>query len=98
MRATPSRRLPNSITPWMPIAAVVVYDSSVHLGQVGQPRPESVSLTAAPVTTSAMLAIRDARAIGRRAGSLTCGIVRTAVFRITGAPVCSLPRKYVTLP
>ncbi len=37
----------------------------MHLGQVGQPRPERVRRTAAPVTTSAILAIKDAKANGR---------------------------------
>jgi len=42
-----------------------VYDAAVHLGHVGQPSPEPVSRTAAPVTISAMLATRFARARGR---------------------------------
>ena len=37
--------------------------SSVHRGQVGQPRPDPVSRTAPPVTTIAPLAIRLASAI-----------------------------------
>lgn len=46
-----SRRLPNSMMPWIPISGTVTSDSSVHLGQVGQPSPEPVSLTIPPVTT-----------------------------------------------
>ena len=45
-----SIRLPNSIAPWMPCAGVAKRLSSVHLGQVSQPRPEPVSRTAPPVT------------------------------------------------
>ena len=40
-------------------------DDSVHRGQVGQPRPEPVSRTAPPVTTSTTLATRVAHASGR---------------------------------
>ena len=50
---TLSSRLPNSIAPLMPISGVVVYDVFGASGQVGQPRPEPVRRTAAPVTTSA---------------------------------------------
>ncbi len=46
-----SMRLPNSMAPWTPISLVAVSESAVHLGQVGQPRPEPVSRTAPPVTT-----------------------------------------------
>ena len=35
-----SRRLPNSMTPWMPISGVATSESPVHCGHVGQPRPE----------------------------------------------------------
>ena len=57
-----SSRLPNSITPCTPISGVVTYDSSVHRGQVGQPRPEAVSRTAPPVTTMPTLAMIEASA------------------------------------
>lgn len=46
-----SMRLPNSMAPWKPISLVAVRDWSVHLGHVGQPRPEPVRRTAPPVTT-----------------------------------------------
>ena len=46
-----SIRLPNSMAPCSPISRVEVSESSVHLGQVGQPRPEPVRRTAPPVTT-----------------------------------------------
>ena len=46
-----SRRLPNSITPWMPISGVVTSESAVHCGQVGQPSPDPVNRTAPPVAT-----------------------------------------------
>ena len=57
-----SMRLPNSITPCTPISLVVVSESSVHLGQVGQPRPEPVSRTAPPVTTISTAMTSAARA------------------------------------
>ena len=68
-----SRRLPNSMTPWMPISACGVYEPSVHCGQVGHPSPESVTRTAPPVTTSSTLAARSAIAQAcrkRRLGTL----------------------------
>ena len=55
-----SIRLPNSIAPCSAYSAVGVYDSSVQLGQVGQPSPEPVSRTTPPVTTIAELAITEA--------------------------------------
>ncbi len=48
-------RLPNSMAPCTPMAEVAVRLSSLHLGQVSQPRPEPVSRTAPPVTTMTML-------------------------------------------
>ena len=50
--------------PWTPSSPWGRYDDSVHLGQVGQPSPESVSRTAPPVTAMPMLATRLAHARG----------------------------------
>ncbi len=47
-----STRLPNSMTPWMPISGVFTSESAVHFGHVGQPSPEEVSRTRPPVPTS----------------------------------------------
>ena len=60
-----SIRLPNSIAACKDMAPCGVNDDSVHRGQVGQPRPEPVSRTAPPVTTSTTLATRVAHASGR---------------------------------
>ena len=51
-----SSRLPNSMTPCAASSGVATKLSSVHRGQVGQPRPEPVSRTSPPVTTIAPLA------------------------------------------
>ena len=48
-----------------PSAPCGVNDPSVQRGQVGQPRPEPVSRTAPPVTTSTMLATSVAQPSGR---------------------------------
>ncbi len=46
-----SMRLPNSIAPCRPVAAVAdVNESSVQRGHVGQPSPEPVTRTMPPVT------------------------------------------------
>jgi hypothetical protein len=53
--------------PWMPMAWVGTRVSEVHFGQVGQPRPEEVSRTAAPVTTSTTPITRAERQAQRTA-------------------------------
>ena len=76
-------RLPNSIAEWTLRAPCGVNDRSVQRGHVGQPRPDPVSRTAPPVTTSTMLATREAIPSGRsqrsvpRAGGLPVGAVVT---------------------
>ena len=55
-----STRLPNSITPWT--SSSLWIEVSVHLGQVGQPRPEPVSRTAEPVNTISTSSTRAAKA------------------------------------
>ncbi len=70
-----SSRLPNSMAEWKSSAPCGVKSSSVHRGQVGQPRPEPVSRTAPPVTTMPVLATREAQPAQRawrcrRAGSV----------------------------
>src|SRR6478735_245660 len=67
------RRLPNSMKPWMPISGVLTRELLVHLGQVGQPRPEAVSRTAPPVTTSTVCPIRDRTARRRTVESTVTG-------------------------
>jgi hypothetical protein len=67
-------RLPNSMTPCMPSARCGTNDSSVHRGQVGQPRPELVSLTRPPVSTISVLAMTDAQA--HRSTVLRSGVRR----------------------
>ena len=64
-----SIRLPNSIAPCSAYSAVGVYESSVQLGQVGQPSPEPVSRTTPPVTTIAELATTEATASRRTSGA-----------------------------
>lgn len=61
-----SIRLPNSIAPCRPCSGVAMRLSSVHLGQVSQPRPEPVSRTAPPVTTMATLITTAVSAARRR--------------------------------
>lgn len=73
-----SIRLPNSMTPWKPISLVVVRLSSVHLGQVGQPRPEPVSRTAPPVATM-ITAITTAERAARRTVRRS-GVHRSAMY------------------
>jgi hypothetical protein len=53
-----SRRLPNSMPWWERSGAPS--DVSVHLGHVGQPRPEPVRRTAAPVKTMSVSSARAA--------------------------------------
>ncbi len=60
-----SCRLVNSIRPWIAYCLVGVSDESVHLGQVGQPSPESVNRTAPPVTTMTTFETTDANASPR---------------------------------
>ena len=60
-----SSRLPNSIAACTSRAPCGVNDVDVQRGQVGQPRPEPVSRTAPPVTTSTTLATNVAHASGR---------------------------------
>src|SRR5688500_16598063 len=50
------------MNPWMPISGVFTRDVSVQRGQVGQPKPEDVSRTAPPVSTSRVCPIREATA------------------------------------
>jgi hypothetical protein len=57
-----SKRFPNSITPCQPISGTVTKESSVHLGQVGQPRPEPVKRTKPPVTTIRIWLANEAQA------------------------------------
>lgn len=45
----------------MPISDVLTKDSSVHLGQVGQPKPEPVSRTKPPVTTMRIWVARESQ-------------------------------------
>src|SRR5690606_17883346 len=75
-----SSRLPNSMTPCRPISGVLVQDSSVHRGQVGQPRPLPVSRTAPPVTMSRALASIEAQAVARTQPVTSAG-TRYAVSR-----------------
>jgi hypothetical protein len=72
-----SIRLPNSIAPWMPCSGVAKRLSSVHLGQVSQPRPEPVSRTAPPVTMMTTL-ITTAESAARRS-VLGVGVQRWAI-------------------
>jgi hypothetical protein len=72
-----SKRLPNSMAPWIPMARVVVSDVSVHSGQVGQPRPELVSRTAPPVTTITTAMTRAASAARRTVRG--AGVQRSAI-------------------
>ena len=55
-------RLPNSIRPWIPISGTDTNDSSVHFGQVGQPRPDPVRRTSPPVTTISIWLASEAQA------------------------------------
>jgi hypothetical protein len=55
-----SSRLPNSILPWIAYARVGTSESSVQVGHVGQPSPESVSRTIPPVSTIRQFATTDA--------------------------------------
>src|SRR5688572_12240152 len=79
-RTKVSRRLPNSMIPWMPISGTGVIDPGTQLGHWEQPRPDSVSLTAPPVTIMPIWEIRDAiaRACTRRVtfvGSLSAQLL-----------------------
>ena len=60
-----SNRFPNSITPWKPISGVLIRESSVHLGQVGQPKPLPVRRTAPPVTTIKIWVTSDSQTNSR---------------------------------
>ncbi len=84
-----SVRLPNSTTPWMPSSGVLTSDSSVQLGNVGQPSPESVSRTAPPVTTIPICATSEAIAHRRKAGREGRGM-RSHRF-VTTAPADRTP-------
>ena len=57
-----SIRLPNSMTPWTPSSRWGTNELSVHLGQVGQPRPEPVRRTRPPVRMMTVLATTAAHA------------------------------------
>src|SRR5690349_1198047 len=57
----------------MPISAVLTNEVSVQRGQVGQPRPDAVSRTAPPVTTSSVCPIREATARRRTLASTVRG-------------------------
>src|SRR3954454_11281537 len=66
-----STRLPNSSIPWNDAGATI--DVAVQRGQVSQPRPESVSRTAAPLTTTSPIAMAANTAIRRKAVGETVG-------------------------
>ena len=66
MRTKVSRRLPNSMMPCSPISGVETKDSVVQRGQVGQPNPDPVSRTTAPVTTRSELPTMEAQATPTR--------------------------------
>ena len=67
-RTKVSRRLPNSMTPWIPISGVGTRDSAVQRGHVGHPSPDPVSLTSPPVPTIATwtASVAQAAAMTRR--------------------------------
>ncbi len=67
-RTKVSRRLPNSMTPWIPISGVGTSDSAVQRGHVGHPSPDPVSLTSPPVPTIATwtASVAQAAAMTRR--------------------------------
>jgi len=67
VRTNVNNRLPNSMAPWTPISRVATIDSAVHLGTVGQPRPEAVRRTAPPVTTMTVFITSAARKLRRTA-------------------------------
>lgn len=72
-----SIRLPNSIAPCSPCSGVAKRLSSVHLGQVSQPRPEPVSRTAPPVMMMNTLITTAVSAA--RLAVLTDGVQRLAM-------------------
>jgi hypothetical protein len=49
----------------MPISGTLTNESSVHFGQVGQPRPEPVKRTAPPVTTIKISLISESQLYSR---------------------------------
>ena len=55
-----SMRLENSMTAWMPSSGVGESEPASHVGQVGHPSPEPVTLTTPPPKTMRMLTTRDA--------------------------------------
>jgi len=66
--ATVTIRLPNSIQVWnmgSPAECAATRLLRVHCGQSGQPRPESLSRTAAPVAMIPAVLITPARAMPR---------------------------------
>ena len=74
--------LPNSITPCQPISGTVTKESSVHLGQVGQPSPEPVRRTKPPVTTIRIWLTKDAQAYDfKRLGEKTALISFMGAFK-----------------
>src|SRR5690348_18457678 len=85
--ATVTRRLPNSIQVWnmgSPAECAATRLLRVHSGQSGQPRPDSLSRTAAPVAMIPAVQITPARANLRMAageGSRTAAAARPARAR-----------------
>ena len=72
-RTNVSRRLPNSMTPWIPISGVFTNEPGVHCGQVGQPRPEPVRRTRPPVPTMPICTTSVAHAIAITRRSTAAG-------------------------
>ncbi len=92
-----SIRLPNSIAPCSPCSGVANRLSSVHLGQVSQPRPEPVSRTAPPVTMMRTLIMTAESAA--RLTILVDGVQRLAMAEmgvstrtIVGGGLCTFSR------
>ena len=89
--ATVTMRLPNSIQVWnmgSPAECAATRLPRVHCGQSGQPRPDSLSRTAAPVAMIPAAQITPARAMPRMAageGSSTAATARRGSARAPGA-------------
>ena len=74
--------------PWIPISGVLVSESAVHLGQVGQPSPEPVTRTTPPETISTPWPSSEATVKRRMAGVTAVGSL-SAMVR---AALLSFPR------
>ena len=84
--ATVTIRLPNSIQVWnigSPCECAATRLLRVHCGQSGQPRPDSLSRTAAPVAMIPAVVITPARAIRRMATGV--GLSSTSAQRLARA-------------